>query len=281
MLARPLCLVALTLALGGCMFFTPATGVCVTGPCRDFETNRQAVANQPTQAPTPVYEVADFKLSYISAWGPLSSSQKDATGKDVLLPLVDVTSASGVSTLRIAVGRPIALENGSRVSEGIRVLTINRGFEGLDEASAKASLANLARQFVAVSFSDSPTIEESEAPLGGKPGYQAVMRGTSVDVKIVMRHAVRAVLHRNRGYVVEVFTPDELYTQAPEAYLGVFAGFQLKDADPVYPSPAPTAPTPTGSPTPQASSSAAVSPSPGPTGSPAAVASTPLPSLAP
>ena len=87
--------VAVALALlpmtSGCMFFTPATGVCVGDFCKGFETARgevqTALANQ-AAAPQPLqYRATDFELTFPGIWGELTLTTKDETGKDVAVPL--------------------------------------------------------------------------------------------------------------------------------------------------------------------------------------------------
>ncbi len=259
---------------GGCMFFTPPTGVCVGESCKTFEKARDevaaAVAAQANQPPAPQplqYRTTDFELVFPGIWGELSITTKDEAGKETTSPLRDQTEASGVSTLRIAVGGLIPTEEGQAASEGIRVITLNTGLDTADTAKAEAALADITRRSIAASFEGTPEVAEADAQLGGKKAYQVSMKGRSLSKNpgtgVVLRVIARAALHRGRGYIVMLSTTDARYTSAQGAYEGLFAGFKLLEADPTYTLPTP-GPSPTGTPGP------AAGPSGTPTGTPSA-----------
>lgn len=280
--------VAVALALlpmtSGCMFITPTTGLCVGDFCKTFEASRTevatALANQPA-APQPLqYRTTDFELTFPGIWGELTLTTQDEAGKPVTVPLRDQTEASGLSTLRIAVGGLVPAEEGRTVSEGIRVITLNSGFDASDPAKAEASVADIARRSIAASFEGTPEIAEAKAKLGGKDAYQVSMLGRSLvrdqagqpvaGAGVPLRVVARAVMHRAKAYIVMLSTPEARYGSAKDAYDGLFEGFKLLDADPTYviPSPAPS-PAGSGSPAPAASGS----PAPGASGAPSPAAS--------
>jgi hypothetical protein len=269
--------VALLLApvVGGCMYLTPATGVCVTDACRSFDATRAAAAAAAAAAtPAPqaqVYEAPDFKLTFPGVWGALSASTPEGP-----VPLIDQTESTGASTLRVGVGGLIQLEGDRSTSEGIRVITLNKGLDpGGDEQKSKDAMADITRRSIVQNFEGTPEIMEGSVSLAGKPAYQVSMVGTGKGLPVAMRHIARAVLHRGRGYIVMLSTVEARYAEAPAVYDGLFDGFELKDADPTYTLPTPG---PSGSPTPGASGS----PTPGPSGSPAPAASgSPAPSASP
>lgn len=275
---------------GGCMFFTPATGVCVAGPCQSFEQQRKevaaAVAEQAGQAPAPQplqYRTTDFELIFPGIWGELSITTTDKeTGKETTSPLRDQTEASGVSTLRIAVGGLVPTAEGQTASEGIRVITLNTGFDPADPTKAQAAIADITRRSIAASFEGSPEVAEATAALGGKQAYQVSMTGRSVaktpGTGVALRVIARAALHRNRGYIVMLSTLEERYAPAKSAYEGLFEGFKLLEADPTYTIPSP-GPSPTG--TPAGSPSPAASPTATPAGSAASPIATPAGSPTP
>ena len=283
-LALAVALATLPFATSGCIFFTPPTGVCVAEPCKTFEQTRAdaaaaaaASAGQTTAAPLQ-YRAPDFELVFPGIWGELSLTTTDPEGKETTAPLRDQTEASGVSTLRIAVGGLVQTPEGQSASEGIRVITLNSGFDPEDAEKAQAAIADITRRSIAASFEGTPEIAEATATLGGKPAYQVSMLGKSRGSGIDLRVTARAVLHRGRAYIVLLSTLEARYSQAKDAYDGLFEGFKLLEGDPDYPLPSPA---PTGSPSPAASgspgptASPTASPAPQPTGSPSASASPP------
>lgn len=278
-LALAVALAALPLATGGCLFLTPPTGVCVTDECRKFEQARQAAADaaaaaagQPAPGAPLQYRAPDFELTFPGIWGELALTTTDAQGQETTAPLRDQTEASGVSTLRIAVGGLVPTTGGQSASEGIRVITLNAGFDPANEAQAMAAIADIARRSIALSFEGTPEIAEAKAPLGGKPdAYQVSMLGKSKGSAVDLRVIARATLHRKRGYIVLLSTLESRYSQATAAYDGLFDGFKLLEADPTYviPSPAPAASgSPGASPAPGTSPAPGASPAPTASGVP-------------
>lgn len=246
----------LPLLLGGCVFLTPPTGVCLGSACRELDTQRAQAAQASQPAPPKEHEAPDFKLTYPGEWGLLSGPAPGAQGTEKLEPVLDQTDPSGVSTLRIAVGRAIPLDGGGAVSEGLRIITINQGMSDTPEAGV--ALAILTRRSLAQNFSGEPEVFESEAPLGGKPAYQVVMVGVGTLGGPAMRYIARAGTHRSRGYIVMLTVPDVLYTGGKITYDRILDGFEWRDGDPTYPLPtAPANPLEPVTPTPPASPSTA------------------------
>lgn len=236
-----LVLVAPTVA--GCLALTPATGLCLgtlTGKetsCRQFDAQRAEMAARPPQNSPQRHEASDFELVYPGPWGPLSSLKVNEAGQEERHAVLDQTDAAGFSTLRVAVGRSIPLDTGGAVSEGLRVITVNR----LDPTDRDAALADVTRRSLRQNFAGVPEVRESEALLSGATAYQVVMVGTSPNGGPVTRHVARARVHRDRGYIVMLSVPDAYWAQATATYERLFDGFRLRDADPPYPLPPLTA----------------------------------------
>lgn len=300
-------------SLAGCMYFTPATGICLTQSCRDFDKERtanaalaQTAANQ-TPEPPNIIEAADFKLITSGAWriALKPTGKLDAQGQPEGEPRLDDSDPNGGLTFRVAYRRAIQAAEGLVVSEGISVETFNRGFSG-DPQKDLADLADATRQSMSTLFGAEPKVEEVESTLGNKPGRLINMVGPAAlpaaapgapgapSAAPVAAPAIRALgrcaMHRGRGYVVVVRTLDSLYERAAAVYDGLFIGFEFIDADPVYPLPSAL---PSGAPSggPSALPSAlpagvaSAGPSAAPSGTPsaepsAAPAGTPLPSPA-
>ncbi|MEB3330639.1 MAG: hypothetical protein VKQ33_15545 [Candidatus Sericytochromatia bacterium] len=248
--------------LSGCLLATPATGLCLTEACQAFEAQRAALAAP--EPPPERYSAPDFELIYPGEWGQLGTPVRTEAGQEEVRPLLDQTDPTGFSTLRVAVGRSIPLEEGGAVAESLRVLTINRALT--PGAPPASSLEELTRLSTRQNFQDPAEVVEAPARLSNLPGYQVSVVGLPRGGgSLAMRMVARATTHRGRGYIVRLSVPEVRYTAAASLYDRVFDGFTLLDGDPTYPLPAEPAPaatasdtTPLAPPSPAASSTPAV-----------------------
>lgn len=228
----------------GCILFTPPTGICLgeTSPCRSLENERAAAAKESAPLPDQRHEAPDFAVAFPGSWGILSGPSRTGSGEEKPEPILDQTDPTGLSTLRIAVGRSIPLQGGGAVSEGLRVITVNQLLA--DEQTPEAALSSLMRRSLEQNFTGEPEIFESQATLGGQPAYQVVMIGTGTLGGPSMRFLARSRFHRGRGYIVMLSVPEEFYSRANLVYDRILDGLEWRDADPTYPLPLETSPNP-------------------------------------
>ncbi|MNS25733.1 hypothetical protein D3C72_576350 [compost metagenome] len=222
---RKLLLGLSAMALGGCIFLTPPTGLRVGDHSQEFAHLQQQAADLSTLE-FASYDGPDFFATYPKDWGEGRAS-------------TDVTTAT---TTRFSAGvRTTAGE-----SEGIVITTINSftGEQPTNEVLAafvKNNLSQGTQSFEVVA-------EKADDTLGGEPATRLEVK--SKDAQGNANHMLAySLMHEKRGWVIVISTLEGRWASLLPVFEKMAKEFKWKaaTASPAPGSAAPTSPAPTAS----------------------------------
>jgi hypothetical protein len=226
-LVRKLLLGLSAMALGGCIFLTPPTGLRVGDHSQEFaHLQQQAAAIDPATLEFASYDGPDFFATYPKDWGEGRAS-------------TDFTTAT---TTRFSAGvRTTAGE-----SEGIVITTIN-SFTG--EPPTNAVLAAFVKNNLSQGTQAFEVVaEKADDTLGGEPATRLEVK--SKDAQGNANHMLAySLMHEKRGWVVVISTLEGRWASLLPVFEKMAKEFKWKaaGASPAPGSAAPTSPAPAAS----------------------------------
>lgn len=203
---KRLACVLTTLALSGCIYLTPPTGLRLGDHSQEFANSDGSGSVQEIQFQQ--YKASDFSIYYPTLWGVGAKDQPAGTN----------------AVNRVAIGVRLT-DSGSnaKAAEGVIVTTVTANF-GSDPTQAEQGLAQVVQTNLSASYQNFKLVNARPITLGGEPGTR--LEATASDDSGVATHLVaESAMHDGKGYILVIFTIESRYSTYQPLYDAVFQHF--------------------------------------------------------